>query len=475
MIKFDITKSVLYRWRYLIGYIIVAAGLIAALLLVGLYLPGGLSNQEMQSVVKSDTISLANLGHFGVINLPYYFLQKASIKIFGVSILSIKLPSIILAFLAATGIVLLLRRLLKPSIGVLASLIAITTSQFLFIAQNGTPDVLYLLWPIWLILLANIVTYQHTPKRFYTIALCIIAALSLYTPLSVYVLIALLVAVMLHPHLRYLVKQLPRKELVIGATISLLLLIPLIIALVKTPNLILTLLGIPSHWPNLGANIALLGNQYFSFANPSGTTLMTPFFELGSMLIIAIGVFYVVQTISTAKSYIIAFWSICLIPIVIINPSFTSITFLPLIFLLAAGLNLLLLYWYRLFPNNPYARIGGLIPLTILVVVLISSGVGRYVYSYRYNPTIVSNFSKDLNLIPESTKNLVVADDELDFYKVAEKHNRQFTVNTIPSSNTFLATREANKIFNGYEITRIITSSSYNNGDRFYLYQKSTD
>lgn len=260
----------------------------------------------------------------------------------------------------------------------------------------------------------------------------------------------------------------------IGMAVAFLLSIPLVITIIKTPNLGLTLLGIPTKWPNLGANFTSLGAQYLGFTKPGGTTLMTPFFELGLMLIIAIGIYYVIKTWATAKSYVIGLWALCLIPIVVLNPSYTSITFLPLVLLMAFGLNMLLMHWYDLFPRNPYARIGGLIPVIILVAVLVVSSVDRYVHGYKYDPNIKPSFSNDLALIPTDTKNLVVASNELAFYKVIATHNKLLNVSTLPTTDTFLATHNANQAFIGYKIDKIITSSISNHGDRFYLYKKIT-
>lgn len=475
MNKFKIFELFLYKRRYQIGYTLVALSLIAALFFAGMFLPGGISGAEMQSVVKSNSLGFTSLTAPDITNLPYHLLQHASIAIFSVTVLSIKLPSIILAFLSAIGMVLLLRRWFKPGIGVLASLIAITTGQFLFIAQDGTPGILYLFWSVCLLLLANMISGEKRFKSFYVIAFCIATALSLYTPLSLYVIFAITIAVIFHPHLRYIIKNLPRTQLISGLVTGLIIIMPLVLALIRTPDLWLVLLGIPNHWPNFGSNLASLGAQYLGFSRPSGLTIMTPFFELGSTLIIAIGIYYVLKTRITAKNYIITLWVLCLIPAVILNPGFTSITFLPLVLLLATGLNTLLAYWYNLFPRNPYARIAGLIPVVILVIVLVFSGASRFIYGYKYDPNIVPNFSKDLKLIPKDTKNIVVYVDELPFYKVVESHNKKLTITTEPTATTtsFLATHNANKLFPGYKIDRIITSSLTNYSDRFYLY--STD
>ena len=476
MSKFDITETFFYRWRYYIGYFLVAIGLIATLLFVVFYLPGGISVQEQQSTVKSSILSIGNAASVDVVNLPYHLLQKISIKLFGVSILSIKLPSMIIAFISIIALVFMLRQWFKPNISILASLIAITTGQFLFIAQNGTPDVLYLLWPALLLLLASLITKQQKHRTFFVIMFFITAALSLYTPLSIYVLLVFAITILIHPHLRFIIRKLPKIELAEGFVAILLIVSPLLVGLFNHPGAILTLLGVPLQWPDLWANLTSLGTQYFGFLHPGGTTIITPFFELGSMLIIAIGAYRVFKTRATAKSLSIIFWIICLIPVIILNPELTDITCIPLIILLASGLNELLSYWYGLFPNNPYARITGLIPVVILVSALVFSGINRYVYSYRYSPDIAPNFSHDLQLIPSDTKYLVVTDNELSFYSIVAKYNKQFIVSNAPSStDSFLATRAAKKSFEGYTIDKIITSSLSNDSDRLYTYKKVTE
>lgn len=477
MFKFDISEFYIYRYRYYIGYALFAIGLIAGLIFAGLYLPGGLSNQEIQSVIKSDSINRLNVWSFEVINFPYYLLQKTSIAIFGVSVLSIKLPSIILAFLSAVGMLIVLRKWFTPRVGVLASLITITTGQFLFIAQSGTPDIMYMFWPISLIFIASHLPCPPKYKYICSVALFSTIALSLYTPLSIYILLAITGATLFHPHLRYLFKQLSKPKLIFGSIFLFMLVTPLVISVIMKPGLILILLGIPEHWPDLLANLKSLGIQYLGFSNPNSTTLMTPFFELGSMLIIAIGAYNTVRTIETAKSYIVAFWTVCLIPVILLNPNFTSITFLPLVILLASGLNFLLSYWYGLFPKNPYARIGGLIPLVVLVTVLVFSGVDRYIHGYRYDPNITSNFSKDLKLIPKATKTLIISKDEYAFYYVYARHKKDFAISETPIGNEFLATKNsrAKNDFKGYGIYRIITTPDSKEADRFYLYKKTAN
>jgi hypothetical protein len=465
----------IYRFRYYLGYGIVGLLLIGLLLFAGVYTPGGLSTQEMAAVVKSSSIDMSSVTGFAVTNLPFHLLQLASINLFGVSEFSIKLPSLILAFISSIGLILLLRRWFKPRIAILASIIAITTGQFLFIAQNGAPDILYVLWSVLLLLLGTLIAKKVKWLTLWKVLFFIVAALSLYTPLSIYALVALGIATILHPHLRYIVRQLSKPRLIAAFIVGLIIALPLIIGVIKTPALGITILGIPAHWPNIGYNVMLLSQQYLGFAAQSSTGLMTPVFGLGSMLIIGFGIIKLIRTRDSTQSYLIIIWLICLVPVLVISPGFTSVTFLPLVLLLTTGVDSLLGYWYRLFPFNPYARLTGLVPLVVLIGVLVFSGLERYVYGYHYDPYSVSNFSQDLSLLPKSTKNLVVGTDELAFYQVVASHRQGLYVSTTSSESTFTQTHTVHIggiNYPGFTIERIITSSAGSNADRFYIYKK---
>ncbi|MBC7459095.1 glycosyltransferase family 39 protein [Candidatus Saccharibacteria bacterium] len=379
----------------------------------------------------------------------------------------------IIGLLSAVGLILLLRRWFKPNIAVLASLLAITTGQFLFIAQNGAPGITYVFWPIALLLLGTQVTKAKKGKLFWKLAFAATAAMSLYTPLSIYPLLAVLLATILHPHLRSIVRRLSKPKIAISAVIAAMILAPLGYSVLLNPALGLTLLGAPLIFPpDIAANFVTIMRQFFLFWEPSTTTLMTPVFGFGSALIIILGMYRLFKTRDTTRSYLLIIWIICLVPVILISPRFTSVLFVPSVLLLAAGLTSLITYWYRLFPLNPYARIAGLLPLIVLVVTLVGSGLDRYIYGYHYDPSTTVNFSKDLSLLPKDTTELVVTVDDLAFYQAVARHRDELKVVTEPTTNTFVSTRAARVAFNGYFIDRIITTTSTNDGDRLYVYKK---
>lgn len=472
----DITNFFIYRWRYIVGYATIGLLLAGLLIFAGLYVPGGISPEEMRATIRSDALDLSNLSTFGVTSLPYYLLQAVIFHFFGVYDFTIKVPSLILALFSAIGLILLLRRWFKPNIAVLTSLIVITTGQFLFIAQNGTPSILFVFWPILLLGIGTQVTRAKKGRFFWKLSFAAAAALSLYTSLSIYPLIAITFAIILHPHLRAIFRRLSRVKLAVSVLLFAILVTPLGYLIAHNPQLGLSLLGAPATWPpDIGANAVTLLKQFFLFWEPSTTTLMTPVFGFGSVLIILLGLYRLVRTRDTTRSYLIIIWVVCLIPVLLVNPQFTSVTFIPSVLLLAAGLTSLITYWYRLFPLNPYARIVGLIPIIILVVTLIGSGLDRYIYGYHYAPSTAINFSKDLKLIPDTTKNLVVSNDELPFYQAVAHHRTGLLVTTNSQNDTFVATRAAHfSVPDSYHITRITTTTYKTDSDRLYTYKKTT-
>jgi 4-amino-4-deoxy-L-arabinose transferase-like glycosyltransferase len=476
MATLDFSKYFIYKWRYIIGYSFIGLLLAGLLVFVGFFLPGALSPLEMLSMTRNASLSLSDPSTLTITNLPYYALQALLLNTFGVSIFTIKLPSLILALLSAVGFILLLRRWFKPNIAVLTSVLAITTGQFLFIAQQGNPGILYVFWPIVLLLLGTQITRGKKYRLLWKILFAISAALSLYTPLSIYPLLAIGLATILHPHLRNAVRKLSRVRLTGVLLLFLALLAPLAYGITLNPQLGLSLLGVPAVWPpDLAANVMTVLKQYFLFWEPSINTLMTPIFGLGSVILILLGVYRIFRTRETTRSYLIIIWVLCLIPVLLLNPAFTSVTFVPSMLLLAAGLTSLIGYWYRLFPFNPYARIIGLMPIVILVFALSVSGLARYVYGYHYSQNQTTLFSKDLALLPKDATQVVVSDDERAFYEAVAKYRETFSITSEPTGDSFIATRDARKTFEGYEIDRIITNGHSDNSDRFYVYKKTTE
>lgn len=486
--KFILSDFWLYKWRYWLGYGFIGLLLIGALYLAVTAVPGGITAQEMASTVTSDALKLTDISTLGVINLPYHILQYLSISTLGVSILSIKLPSVILALISAVAMIILLRSWFTFNIAVLASVLTVATGQFIFVAQSGTASILYIFWPVILLLAATMISRQERFLTFWKIVLFAAVGLSLYTPLSIYVIVTLVSAAILHPHLRFIVKRLSKTKLLIGAVVGVLILIPLGYAVYQTPSLGLTLLGIPPQMPDLYQNLITLFKQYFDIISPESGRIMLPIFGFGSLALIVLGLFRLATSRYTARSYIVTLWSLLLLPILVINPVFITIMFVPLLLLMAMGIEELIRSWYRLFPLNPYARVAGLVPLVMLMGTLVISGVDRYFYGYHYDPEAKAVFSRDVTLINTELRRdnvvapiIVASEDDKTFYEVLARRPVSgsavpITVSTVfpeAPKQTVLLLKSSGVTPPGKQPTRIVTSSLTENADRLYVYKNS--
>lgn len=478
----QITDYFLYRRRYILGYTGIGFVFAALLIMAGIFVPGGVTQAEMNAVVTSSQLSLSptSFDPSSVINLPYHLLQRASIDLFGVTNTSVKLPSLLLGALSTFGMLVLLRMWFQRNVAVITTALVLTTGQFLFVTQSGTPGIVYIFWSVWLLVSATMISRKVKWSIFWKILLFIIGALSLYTPLSAYILIALVGAVILHPHLRYLARKLSKGKIAIGVVCALVLIAPLAYAIVKQPAIGLTLLGIPTDNPDLKANALQILRQYFDFVSPSSGALMTPVYSLGALALILLGIFRLVTTKYTARSYLISAWIILLAPVLLVNPDFTSVTFVPILLLMAMGVSALINNWYQLFPRNPYARIAGLLPLAILIGGMVFSGIDRFTYGYLYDPNTASNFTRDITIInraladKERGKTTIVADtDDVPFYTALAKRNAGVAVGiSSKDTETTILTRGA-YVKNPPKAVpyRILTSGDTNDADRFYLYK----
>lgn len=471
----------IYRYRYHFGYAVITLLFVAMLIMAGLYVPGGLSKGEERVFVQTASLDLQNIDTLAVDNAPFHMAQRFSMQVLGPTIFAFKLPALICAFFAGIGAVLLLRRWFRSNVAVLATAIMITTGQFLFVAQSGSASITYVLWSVWLLLAATMITGSARHQRFWKALFFIIMPLSLYTPLSIYLVVAIFSAGILHPHVRHVLKRMSNLHLIVLSMISLAIVLPLAYLVIRQPSLGFQLLGAPEIWPpDLMQNVKVLIQQYLNFIQPQSGVLMTPVLGLGSIALILLGAWQLYNIRYTARSYTLTAWILLLLPILLINPSFTSVTFVPLLLLLASGLGFLLQSWYGMFPRNPYARFVGIIPLTVLVAGLVITGVGRYFDGYRYDPETASGFSKDANLYEsevyaKGTKSLVVSKDEVAFYTALSsyyKKDRPIILTEIPSIGQFATTRSVHDRVIGAQIQRIVTIENSRDSDRFYIYKK---
>lgn len=494
MTKDTVKKYTLYKLRFWIGYTFLAVVVLTVFTLAAIYAPGGITVQEQQSTLVSASLRPANLASVLVVDFPYHVLQKLSLYLFGMSSFTIKLPSLLVGFIAAVALTMLLGKRFTRTSSIITAGIVVVSAQFVTLVATGTPDIMTILWPVLLLL---ITLYATQGKSLHSAAIytgSVVIALSIFTPFMLYIILAFALAAAAHPRTRYLLKKSSRTAVSTGAGIILLACGLAAYATFRDATFMKTLLYRSDSFSlDLQANVGQIIAQLFDFGSTSTieTGLLAPVFGLSILIFVVIGAIYLYKSSFSVLSYIIAIWIAFLVPIILFNPSKVHLLTIPFALLVACGVSAVLNYWYGLFPENPYARVFALVPVTILFACIIISGAARYFYSYHYYAPLANSSSHDLRLVAQeiaSSPNitLVVSEHEKPFYQLFldASHNSttQLSIDTGSVvvhgavNRDAVATRESNLVQSAsIRPTRVIATSELTSpSDRLYIYKKTT-
>lgn len=478
--KKRVEQFFLYRHRFVIGYILLAVFFFALLSFLPTIAPGGLSQAEMDSAVQASQISPNLIGQGNVVDLPYTLMQKASLSLFGLNLLSIKLPSIIIAVATAFFIILLLNRWFKSDVAIIASILTTLSTAFLFLATSGTPAIMYVFWlAIILWSGSKIVGNEHVNPLLIMLFFASIG-LSLYTPQLALVALVIAIAGLTHPHLRFTLKQLKKYQLFISIIIFALCVTPLVMGVVKQPDNIQALCFMKDFdFSKFIHNISSAFAPFFSFSLVYNSVYLAPLFGLATVALVVIGILASVGKMFMSRNTVVSLLVIFSIIISGLNPAIAISIIIPVAILSAAGVESIIEKWYSLFPENPYAHLFGIIPIVIVMGMIIISGLTHFIFGYHYAPRVAENFNNDLTIIKENVKkdtNLIIGadDDNYHFYQLLGKYEG-YTVKTDYSFKdkeiaTFGAIHD-----DKYRLKQIITSPKSRKSDRLYIYSLVTD
>lgn len=473
--KLRIDKLFLYRHRFQIGYIVLGLVFIAILAFLPRIAMDGLSEAEMASAVSSNQLNFNSIAEGNLINAPYHLLQKASMAIFGLTLYSVKLPSLILGLATAIILILLLNRWFKNNVALLASIITVLSPIFLYLAASGTPAILYIFWLALILWLgAKIVGEKHQSPIIF-IALIITIALSLYTPHLIYIAILIGISGIIRPHIRFTIKKIKIPQFLVSLSALLIFALPLIITCIVNPTNFATLLY-TTNSANYLDNVSSAFTPFFSFGTAIESPYLSPLFGLATIALIIIGIVASAKVLFTSRNTANSLLVIFAIFVSGINPDAAVIIFIPAAILVAAGIESVLEKWYSLFPENPYARVAGIIPIATFIIMIVASGFIYTIYGYRYVPNVAKQFNDDISLInthlPTGTVLLVPADTtEYHFYKILENTGHITVSDTLPDrTESCIATLGRWQSDINLPLTRLITSSKSQNSDRLYIY-----
>lgn len=473
MKKIIISKLFLYKHRFIIGYILLALAFIGLLFLLPLYAQHGISDAEIESATSSYYLSADAPLNGDLVDLPYRVLQKLSIMAFGLTPYAIKLPSILIGLILGFLFVLLLNRWFKNNVSLLASFLVILSTPFLFLAGSGTPLIMLVFWPTLLLWLGSKIQGEKRPKPMYSFLFAIALLLAIFTPFMLYFAVFCVLFVFLQPHLRFIIKSLPKLPLALVSIIILGGVAALIVNIVHHSDTIIELLFTKGFIAgNYFSNIINGIGPVFSWRNTTENVFLSPLMSLPLFALALIGLFSTTKGFFASRNSIA---SLLLLFTVIITGFYSDAVIffiLPLSILVAHGLKYLLEKWYGLFPENPYARVAAALPLSILFAIILIPSTLQYIYGYRYNPNVADLFNYNLDVIHENlTNETLLVKDHYEFYKILEKNMDIKVVNDISKEKlSSFAAMGRLEIPETYELTRIITSPMRENSDIIYIY-----
>lgn len=472
MKKIIISKLFLYRYRFVIGYAVL--GLAFAILLITLpgFAQNGLSEAEINSATNSYYLGKNGILNGDLVDLPYRLLQKVSIILFGLTPYAIKLPSVIIGLLLGFLLILLLNRWFKSNVSLLASCLMVLSTPFLYLAGSGTPLIMLVFWPTLLLWLGSKIQGEKRPRPAYCFLFAIAMLLSIFTPYMIYFAVFCVIFVLVQPHLRFVVKGLPKLPLSIVGVIILAGFAVLGVNIFNHPETIMELLFTKDfHMGNFFGNIAAGLAPMFSWHHSLESVFLAPLISLPIFALALIGLFSTTKGFFASRNSIASILIVFCLIITGFNPEAIVFFILPFSILVAHGLKYLLEKWYGLFPANPYARISALLPLTILFGFMILPGLLQYIYGYRYNPNVADEFSDTLEVVRKNlTDECLLATKDYDFYKILEASTDIKVIDKIENAEKLAVLGKLENKPEQYTLSQIITSPMRDNSDIIYLY-----
>lgn len=431
-------QATLYKFRYLVGY-----GFIIVLLLfiigadVG-NVPHGLSQAEMSQAVTSTSL------HFGVdmswtVNGLYNFIQKLSVEAFGLSRLSLIVPSLIFGVATVAIFALTMRHWFRDSVAVVATVITMTSVPFVTMLRSATPEIMLPFWTLLLLYAAVRLLVKRDKAFLWKLTIVAASVGLLYTPLGIYPLVTIYGSAFFHPHVRSRLRHIKRTRLFLLAIIAGIGLVPLVIYLIQQPSEIARLTGlsyIQGEFTNLRQHLSEVYDMYLNVAkNGFSGTQIIPVYNLATIVLALFGFIKCARDRYMARSYVLLAWTGVALVTTILMPGSVVLTFVPMSLLVAIGIDTLIIEWYRLFPRNPYARLAGLIPLTILFLGIGYGNISHYFNNHNHleNPYFVQSLpavQEALTTEGDHAVRLVTSEQDLPFYSILTQEHSYLTVTT---------------------------------------------
>ena len=363
---------------FLVDYgLILAQYLAAAFIAVGVLtfklveLLPGISARELTALNNSQSLSTIRSNP---IEMPYKVLLWVSQKISPNNILSARLISIIIGLSILVVFFFIVRYWFGFWVGILSTLMLLTSSWFLGLSRQATPDILQLYtvaligYGLWL----RSEKYQHVAL----IVGVVLAGLSVYIPGLIWLVI--FGAIHQRKHIQTNVSD-ARWITPVGLLLLVVLIVPLAWGIINDQQLLRTSLGLPSTFKDLVSvprNIAVIPYRLLWSGPPDGSFWLTrtPLLDYMTATFAILGLFSFFDNRKLDRSKITISSLVFTTLLVGFTSSMTLGYILPIVYLLAAaGLAFMIHQWLIVFPKNPFAR-----SLMVILIALAVISVGYY-------------------------------------------------------------------------------------------------
>lgn len=334
------------------------------------------------------------------LNGPYTLLQRLVYLSGHHGITSLRLVSTVWALAAGLLFYSIVRRWHGRRVAALATWLFISSSWFLHTARLASPDVLWLVSGLALVLLFSPPKPGGRPAILLPSMIVVLAAV-LYVPGMVWL---VFLSILCQPGTIGSAWRLGRPLwLRIGSLgLGLVLLAPLVRALVERPQLIRTWAAIPAtlqppqrllhHFLDVPVQLFARGPS-----DPVHWLGQLPVLSAFVILMILVGGYFYVHRLRSVQTQLLAIlaggtWLLIglggIVPLSLI---------VPIVYLVAAtGIAYLLRQWLTVFPRNPIARGLGIALLTAVIVLTSIYNTRSYFVAWRYNPATVKAFQEQL-------------------------------------------------------------------------------
>ena len=452
ILKNKFTNTTTYQLRYVLLYIIIGALLLGSIIAMPALTGMRLSEAEQASALTSISPDL----HLA--NFPYHLLQGLSVHLLGLNPLAIKLPSIVLGIITAILITLLLNRWYRNLTAFTATALMVSSVAFLSLTGQGTPDILYVLFPILMLWLGSQII-DEKPKITTVVALAVTTIISLFIPYMVYFNIALFFLIITHPHLRFSLVQIPKRAIVIAIIATVAMLVPLVFFMEGFEV-----------WRFVGPDLNMMHNAATAWGQIAGLNEPLAWFSLPVLALAAIGIWATFQDYHIARNHIVFILIVVVALASLFFPPFFAIAILLITILVGNGLGFLIKNWRGIFPHNIYATLIALMPLVAFCLLIAMGSINFFYIAPRTITGVHYAANTDYQLLDESLQE----GDRLVIKNGAAFYDAAFPGHQV---NESLDDLNGGRIISDHPIStnrrleRIITNSSATQAARFYIYR----